>query len=114
MSKRTLQITASALGAALLIALIVVSALRESAGKTAGASATVTRVVFDPAISDSDSDETKVTYSFTAAGGLVEDQQTFSGDQRRIYSEGQQVHVCYNPEKPVSSNIAPASYDCGS
>ena len=96
---------------AAVMALVVVSALRESAGKTTNAAGVLSAVAFDPG-DDNTQSRTLVRYSFEAAGQAVEGEQTFDRDARGRFREGQAVNVCYNPERPVSSNIAPDGYDC--
>jgi hypothetical protein len=93
------------------MAVLVLTAMRESAGKTANATGTVTAITFDPG-DDNTTSRTLVRYRFEAGGQALESEQTFDRDPRDRLREGQTVNICYNPERPASSNIAPDGYDC--
>ena len=87
------------------LAWFMVDALQERAAMTASATATVTRVAFDPDEESSSLDETDIDYEFDANGQRIRASTSLPGDLVKEYPVGRTVAVCYQPDSPATSRI---------
>ena len=95
------------------LAWLVIDAMRERAAMTASASATVTRVEFDPDDESSSLDETDIVYVFEANGSKVAASSSLPGDRVKDFPAGRTVAVCYDPKAPATSRINTGGGPCG-
>ena len=91
----------------------VVDSMKERAAMTASATATVTRVEFDPDEESSSLDETDIDYAFEVNGRPVAVSTSLPGDKVKDYPVGLKVAVCYQPDEPSSSRINTDGGPCG-
>ena len=91
----------------------VMDSIQERAAMTAAATATVTRVEFDPDDESSSLDETDIDYAFEANGRQVAASTSLPGDKVKEYPVGRTVAVCYQPGDPTSSRINTDGGPCG-
>ncbi len=103
-----------------VVGVIAVYQLGRRAAMTAETTATVLSVSYEPAVHSSEpgesrSEETEITYTYSAAGTTAQGSTGLSGDLRHQYRPGQMVPICYDPEAPADSEMA-ATFDgrCGS
>lgn len=87
--------------------------IAERAAMTASATATVTRVAFDPDEESSSLDETDIDYRFEAGGRPVTGTDSLPGDRAKDYPVGREVAICYQPDEPATSRVNPDGGACG-
>ena len=92
---------------------LVVDAMNERAAMTAAATATVTRVAFDPDEESSSLDETDIDYAFEAGGRPVAASTSLPGDRVKDFPVGRKVAICYQPGEPATSRIDTDGAGCG-
>ncbi len=95
------------------LAWLLVDSIQERAAMTASASATVTKVAFDPDDESSSLDETDIDYVFEANGRQVNASASLPGDRVKDYPVGREIAVCYQPEEPATSRINTDGAPCG-
>ena len=95
------------------LAWFVMDAMQERAAMTASATATVTRVEFDPDEESSSLDETDIDYEFDANGQRVRASTSLPGDRVKDYPVGRTVAICYQPNEPATSRINTDGAACG-
>ena len=91
----------------------VLDSIRQRAAMTAAATATVTRVAFDPDEESSSLDETDIDYAFEADGRQVAASTSLPGDKVKDYAVGRRIAICYQPGDPASSRINTDGGRCG-
>ena len=102
---------------AIVIVLLVLAGLgwfvwdsiQDRAAMTASATATITRVEFDPDEESSSLDETDIDYAFEAKGQRVGASTSLPGDKVKDYPVGRTVAICYQPDSPSTSRIKTAN-----
>jgi hypothetical protein len=92
---------------------LIVDSMNERAAMTAAATATVTRVEFDPDEESSSLDETDIDYEFDVGGQRVRASTSLPGDRVKDYPVGRAVAVCYQPDEPATSRIDTDGGACG-
>lgn len=92
---------------------LALNAINERAAMTAAATATVTKVAFDPDQESSSLDETDIDYVFVAKGQQVTASSSLPGDRVKDFPEGRDIAICYNPEEPATSRINTDGGPCG-
>ena len=92
---------------------LVVDSMQERAAMTQAATATITRVEFDPDEESSSLDETDIDYVFAANGQQVTASTSLPGDRVKDYPVGRKVAICYQPGEPATSRINTGSAPCG-
>ena len=95
------------------LAWLVVDSMQERAAMTASATATVTKVAFDPDEESSSLDETDIEFVFKANGEPVTASTSLPGDRAKDYPEGRDVAICYDPKEPATSRINTDGGACG-
>ncbi len=95
------------------LAWLLVDSMQERAAMTAAATATVTRVAFDPDQESSSLDETDIDYVFIAKGQQVTASTSLPGDRVKDFPEGRDVAICYQPNSPATSRINSDGGPCG-
>lgn len=95
------------------LAWFVMDSIQERSAMTAGATATVTRVEFDPDEESSSLDETDIDYVFVAKGQQVTASTSLPGDRVKDYPVGRDVAICYQPDEPATSRINTDGGACG-
>ena len=80
---------------------------------TASATATVTKVAFDPDEESSSLDETDIDYVFEAGGQKVSASASLPGDLVKDYPAGKPIAICYQPKAPATSRINTDGGPCG-
>lgn len=95
------------------LAWFVVDSIQERAAMTASATATVTRVEFDPDEESSSLDETDIDYEFDSNGQRVRASTSLPGDRTKDYPVGRTVAICYQPGEPATSRINNDGGGCG-
>lgn len=95
------------------LAWFVTDSIQERSAMTAAATATVTRVEFDPDEESSSLDETDIDYVFVAKGQQVTASTSLPGDRVKDYPVGRDVAICYQPEEPATSRINTDGGACG-
>lgn len=95
------------------LAWLVIDSMQERAGMTASATATVTRVAFDPDQESSSLDETDIDYVFIAKGQQVTASASLPGDRVKDFPEGRDIAICYQPDAPATSRINTDGSACG-
>jgi len=95
------------------LAWLVLDSMRERAAMTASATATVTKVEFDPDQESSSLDETDIDYVFVANGRQVTASTSLPGDRVKDYPAGREVAVCHDPKEPATSRINTSGGPCG-
>ncbi|HEX8262558.1 MAG TPA: DUF3592 domain-containing protein [Allosphingosinicella sp.] len=95
------------------LAWFAIDAMRERAAMTAAATATVTRVAFDPDEESSSLDETDIELIFVAKGQQVTASTSLPGDRVKDYPVGRDVAICYDPKNPATSRIDSDGGGCG-
>jgi hypothetical protein len=95
------------------LAWLVVDSIQERAAMTSAATATITKVTFDPDEESSSLDETDIDYVFTANGGRVSASASLPGDRVKDFPVGREVAVCYQPGEPATSRINTDNGPCG-
>lgn len=95
------------------LAWFVMDSFQERAAMTAPATATVTRVEFDPDEESSSLDETDIDYEFDAKGQRVRASSSLPGDRVKDYPVGRSVAICYQPDEPATSRINTDGGACG-
>ncbi|MGA9583453.1 MAG: DUF3592 domain-containing protein [Allosphingosinicella sp.] len=95
------------------LAWLLVDSIQERAAMTAAATATVTKVAFDPDEESSSLDETDIDYLFTVDGRQVAVSGSLPGDRVKDYPVGREIAICYQPESPATSRINTDGGPCG-
>ena len=95
------------------LAWLLVDSMQERAAMTASATATVTRVEFDPDEESSRLDETDIDYEFDAGGRRIRASTSLPGDRVKDYPVGRTVAICYQPDEPATSRINTDGGACG-
>ena len=95
------------------LAWLVLDSIQERAAMTASATATITRVEFDPDDESSSLDETDIDYVFVANGRQVAASTSLPGDLVKDYPVGRTVAICYDPKEPATSRINTDGGGCG-
>jgi Protein of unknown function (DUF3592) len=95
------------------LAWFIVDSMQERAAMTASATATVSRVEFDPDEESSSLDETDIHYVFVAKGRQVTASTSLPGDRTKDYPVGREVAICYQPDEPATSRINSDGAPCG-
>jgi hypothetical protein len=87
------------------LAWLIVDSIQERAAMTASATATVTRVEFDPDEESSSLDETDIDYEFDSNGRRVRASTSLPGDRVKDFPVGRTIAICYQPDEPATSRI---------
>lgn len=95
------------------LAWLLIDSMQERAAMTASATATVTRVEFDPDEESSSLDETDIDYVFVANGQQVTASTSLPGDRLKDYPVGRDIAICYQPDAPATSRIDTDGGACG-
>ena len=91
----------------------VFDSMQERAAMTAAATASVTKVQFDPDEESSSLDETDIDYVFELNGRQVAASTWLPGDRVKDYPVGRSVAICYQPDEPATSRINTDGGSCG-
>jgi len=80
---------------------------------TAETSADVLKVDVNRAMSRNSRTTTDVRYRYTVNNKVIDGFTRKNGDFGAVFAVNKQAKVCYNPKKPVDSEVFPLSHKCG-
>ncbi|WP_426042811.1 DUF3592 domain-containing protein [Brevundimonas sp. TWP2-3-4b1] len=111
MLKRILIIGAFLGGLAALVFYLVASEEDRLARLTSSTGGQVTEVIVQ---TDAESDDatTIVHYNYAVAGQVLADQSSKPDDVSRIFPEGTQVTICYDPAEPGETEVYATGQTC--